>query len=42
MTGLQLDTLYRLYARCDFTATNGDVTSPGSVEYTVQFTMHSR
>lgn len=42
VTELRLDTLYKFYARCDFTATNGQVSSPGSVEYTVQFTMHSR
>lgn len=42
VTELQLDTLYKFYARCDFTATNGQVTSPGSVEYRVQFMLRSR
>ncbi|MFD4407374.1 hypothetical protein ACFWPH_31870 [Nocardia sp. NPDC058499] len=41
VTGLELDKTYKLYAKCDFTATNGHTTAPGNVQYTVEFTMHS-
>jgi len=41
VTDLQLNRTYRLVAKCDFTANNGYTTSPGNVQYTVEFTLHS-